>query len=111
MKSFIICAAFVSMVIFANAQDSTRTPVIQDDPPVKQSPQDIKRSSLQDMVTISSTKLPEAIKKAVEGAEFKGSKTYYKHKKKDEYAVEVRDGEVSSLHFFDKDGKSINKRD
>jgi len=100
----------VGLISVAQAQDTTRTPVPQGDPELKQAPDQLNQSMLQDMVKISSGQLPDELKTAVEGDDFKGAKTYYKHKKRKEYAVEVRDGEVSSFHFFDKDGKPLNKR-
>ena len=101
----------MSIIGVAQGQDTTRTPIPQGDPELKQAPDQLNQSMLQDMVKISSTQLPEDVKAAIAGDEFKGSKTYYKHKKRKEYGVEVRDGEVSSFHFFDKDGKPLNKRD
>ncbi|MEJ7644200.1 MAG: hypothetical protein WKF87_06375 [Chryseolinea sp.] len=112
MKSIIILSiALVSIIGVAHSQDTTRTPVPQGDPELKQSPDQLNQSMLQDMVKITSAQLPDDVKAAMMGDEFKGSKTYYKHKKRKEYGVEVRDGEVSSFHFFDKDGQPLNKRD
>jgi hypothetical protein len=112
MKTLIILTVtLASLMGTAVAQDTTRTPIPQGDPELKQAPDQLNQSMLQDMVKITSDQLPEEVKTALEGDNFKGGKTYYKHKKRKEYAVEVRDGEVSSFHFFDKNGKSLNKRD
>lgn len=98
------------MYMKAQAQDSTSAPINQGDPAMRQSSQVVQENMLKDMVKIPSAQLPESVKKAVESDEFKGSKTYYKHKTKDEYCVEIRDGEVSSYHLYDKDGNPLNKR-
>ena len=68
------------------------------------------KAMLKDMTRITGDELPEKVKAAVNSAEFRGAKTYYKHKKKEEYAVEVRDGEISSFHFFDRNGQPRNKQ-
>ncbi|HTF20991.1 MAG TPA: hypothetical protein VK658_23110 [Chryseolinea sp.] len=112
MKCIIIlCAAAVILTVGAAcAQDTTSVPVKQGDPEVRQSPEQLQQSMLQDMTKISGDELPEKVKAAVKGAEFRGAKTYYKHKNKEEYAIEVKDGEISSFHFFDKNGQPRNKQ-
>ena len=101
----------ISCVAFGQ-QDTTNAPVvIEGDPAVRQSSREIEQTMLQDMVRIPQRQVPEEVRKAVQGNDFKGVKTYFKHRSKDEYAVEVTVGEVSSLHFFDKNGKSINQRE
>ena len=93
-------------------QDTTRVPVVTEgDPAVRQSSREIEQTMLQDMVRIPQRQVPEEVRKAVQGNDFKGIKTYFKHRSKDEYVVEVTVGEVSSLHFFDKNGKPINQRE
>ena len=93
-------------------QDTTHAPVvIEGDPAVRQSSREIEQTMLQDMVRIPQRQVPEEVRKAVQGNDFKGIKTYFKHRSKDEYVVEVTVGEVSSLHFFDKNGKPINQRE
>ena len=78
----------VSLILFASvclkvqAQDSTNT-ANQGDPSLRQSSKAVQENILKDMVKIPSAQLPESVKKAVESDEFKGSKTYYKHKTKD----------------------------
>jgi hypothetical protein len=99
-----------SVCLKAQAQDSTNAPVNQGDPSSRQTSEAVQENMLKDMVKIPVSQLPESVRKVVESDEFKGSKTYYKHKTKDEYCVEVRDGEVSSFHLYDKDGNPINRR-
>lgn len=106
----IVTIAVMAASSLAFAQDTTRVPVIEGDPAVRQSSREIEQSMLQDMVRIPQRQVPDEIRKAVQGNDFKGIKTYFKHRNKDEYAVEVTVGEVSSLHFFDKDGRPINQR-
>jgi hypothetical protein len=105
----VLTVAAMAAGSLAFAQDTTRLPV-EGDPALQQSPRDLEQSMLQDMVRIPQRQVPEEVRKAVQGNDFKGIKTYFKHRNKDEYAVEVTVGEVSSLHFFDKDGKPINQR-
>lgn len=94
----------------ATAQDTTATVVKQGDPVIQQTPEEMQRSMLQGMVKITSKQLPEGIKEALNSSDLKGEKTYYKHKEKDEYAVEVRNGEISSVHLFDKLGRPLNRQ-
>jgi hypothetical protein len=106
----ILTIVALSLSCLAFAQDTTRVPVIEGDPAIRQSSREMEQSMLQDMVRVPQRQVPEEVKKAVQGNDFKGIKTYFKHRSKDEYAVEVTVGEVSSLHFFDKSGKPINQR-
>lgn len=111
MKAILVFAAATALTICgARAQDTTSVPVKQGDPEVRQSPEQLQQAMLQDMVKISSDDLPEKVKGAINSAAFRGSKTYYKHKEKAEYAVEVKDGEISSFHFYNKDGMPRNKQ-
>jgi hypothetical protein len=111
MKALIIYAVCIVLTATAaHAQDTTSVPVKQGDPEVRQSPEQLQQANLEDMIRITGDELPDKVKAAVNGAEFRGAKTYYKHKQKDEYAVEVKDGEVSSFHFFDKNGQPRNKQ-
>ena len=107
----ILTIAALAVSCLAFAQDTTRVPVVEGDPAVRQSSREIEQTMLQDMVRIPQRQVPEEVRKAVQGNDFKGIKTYFKHRNKDEYAVEVTVGEVSSLHFFDKNGKGINQRE
>lgn len=107
--NIILTIAIMSLSSLAIAQDTTRLPV-EGDPALRGSPRDLQQSMLQDMVRIPQRQVPDPVRKAIVGNDFKGIKTYFKHRDKDEYAVEVTVGEVSSLHFFDKDGKPINQR-
>ena len=107
--NIILTIAIMSLSSLAIAQDTTRLPV-EGDPALRGSPRDLQQSMLQDMVRIPQRQVPDPVRKATQGNDFKGIKTYFKHRDKDEYAVEVTVGEVSSLHFFDKDGKPINQR-
>jgi hypothetical protein len=111
MNAKIILIVFaMSASCLAFGQDTTSVPVKEGDPALNQSPSQIEQSMLQDMVRIPQRQVPEEVKKAVQGNDFKGIKTFFKHRNKEEYAVEVTVGEVSSMHFFDKDGKPLNQR-
>jgi len=105
------CAAAVALSITAAcAQDTARTTVRQGDPELRQSSEELQREMLQGMTRISASDLPEKVKAAINSADFKGAKTYYRNKKKDEFVVETKDGEISSYHFFDKNGLPRNKQ-
>ena len=111
MKKLLLGAAAIALTItMACAQDTTSVPVKQGDPEVRQSPEQLQQAMLKDMVKITSNELPEKVKAAVNSSDFRGAKTFYKHAKKDEYAVEVKEGEISSFHFFDKNGQPRNKQ-
>jgi hypothetical protein len=111
VKILLTTAALAVSCLAFGQQDTTRVPVIEGDPAVRQSSREIEQTMLQDMVRIPQRQVPEEIRKAVQGNDFKGIKTYFKHRSKDEYVVEVTVGEVSSLHFFDKNGRPINQRE
>jgi len=112
MKSKIILGiAALAMSGLVAAQDTTRTPVIEGDPAVRQSPHEIQRSMLQDMVKIPQRQLPQPIRDVIQSDSYRGTKTFYMHRTKEEYAVEVTAGEVISVHLFDKNGKPINRRE
>ena len=56
-------------------------------------------------------KFPASMVNALKGSDYKGqSKTFYRSKKGDEYAVEIKDGNTTHTYRFDKQGKPINDR-
>ena len=92
--------------------DTAQNPVRQGDPTVTQTPEQVQDNSLRDMVKISDSEIPESLQNALKGSDYKGeSKTFYKSKSGDEYAVEIKDGNITQIYRFDKQGKPINKRD
>src|SRR5689334_5329512 len=102
MRMLLFCAAAVALSITAaSAQDTARTTVTQGDPQLRQSSEELQRNTLEGMTRITAADLPEKVKAAINSADFKGTKTYYQNKKKDEFVVETKDGEISSYHFFD----------
>lgn len=104
-------ALTITVASYGQDNDTTEVPVKQGDPEVRQTPEQLQQAMLKDMVQIPSSEAPEKIKAAVSGSDFRGAKTFYKHKSKDEFAVEVKKGEISSFHFFDKNGQPRNKQD
>ena len=111
MKAILISAATLALTITAAcAQDTARTTVRQGDPELRQSSEEIQRNTLEGMTKISASDLPEKVKAAINTADFKGGKAFYQNKKKDEFVVEVKDGEITSYHFFDKNGQPRNKQ-
>jgi hypothetical protein len=111
MKAILISAATLALTItVAVAQDTARTTVRQGDPELRQSSEEMQRNTLEGMTKISASDLPEKVKTAINSAGFKGGKSFYQNKKKDEFVVEVKDGEITSYHFFDKNGRPRNKQ-
>ncbi|MBA4055453.1 MAG: hypothetical protein C0490_12130 [Marivirga sp.] len=97
--------------MLTNAQDTTSVPIKQDDPELRQSAEEIRQNNLKDMVKIDVREVPAELKKVMQRQEYKGdTKTYYKHKERDEYAVEIQSGEVTHFYLFDKNGRPINKQ-
>ena len=91
--------------------DTAQNPVRQGDPAVTQSPEQTQDNSLRDMVKISEDEIPSNMVNALKGSDYKGqSKTFYRSKKGDEYAVEIKDGNTTHTYRFDKQGKAINDR-
>lgn len=115
-KTKIILASALSMVLsvgFAQQSelDTAQNPVRQGDPAVTQSPEQVKDNSLRDMVKISETEIPESMQNALKGSDYRGeSKTFYKSKSGDSYAVEIKDGNITQIYRFDKQGKPINDK-
>lgn len=97
--------------MLANGQDTTSVPIRQGDPQLRQSSSEIQQSNLKDMVKIDVREIPGALKNVLQRNEYKGDrKTYYKHKERDEYVVEVQSGEVTQFYLFDKNGKPIHQQ-
>lgn len=112
MKSYIIFTVLLMVaVLSAAAQDSTKTLGSEGDPALRESSEDLRQMNLRDMVKISAADLPDAVKKTLERPNYKGpEKTFYKHKSKEEYGVEIRDGEITQFFQFDKNGKLVTNR-
>jgi len=110
-KLLILCVTLLGSITFTYAQlDTAKTPVKQGDPAVRQSSEEIQQDALRDMVKIGANDLPAELKKTLKQADYNGeTKTFYKHKKNEEYAVEIKKGEITSYYLFDKHGKPINK--
>ena len=110
MKHLILVAC-LALSAAAYAQEDTATVVVkQGDPDIRQTPEQMQQSNLRDMKKITTAQLPDPVKAAVNNAHYRGATTYYKHKDKDEYVVEVKAGEVSSFYFYDKNGQPKNKQ-
>jgi hypothetical protein len=96
---------------FANAQsptpdlDTLSDPVKQIDPEVKHMPIGLYDAS--EMVRIHAEELPTTVLKILKTSEYNGwqKSVVYKHKSKDLFFIEVRDGGKSRTYSFTKDGK------
>jgi hypothetical protein len=109
----IAAAAFCLMLSSAYAQesdlDTAQNPVRQGDPAVRQSPEEVKDNGLKDMTEINESEIPSNLQNALKGNDYKGeSKRFYKSKDGESYAVEIRDGNITQVYRFDKQGKPIN---
>jgi hypothetical protein len=112
----IFAGAFCLMLSVAFAQESSdldtaKNPVRQGDPAVRQSPEQIQENELRDMVKISESEIPESMLNALKGEDYKGeSKTFYRSKNGEDYAVEIKDGNITQTYRFNKQGKPINDK-
>ena len=115
-KTRIILAGALCMLLSAGfAQqsdlDTAQNPVRQGDPAVTQSAEQVRENGLRDMVKISESEIPENMQNALKGSDYKGvSKTFYKSKSGDSYAVEIKDGNITQIYRFDNQGKPINDK-
>jgi len=115
MKKLLMMGAFSVLLGAAYAQesvlDTAQNPVRQGDPAVTQSPEQVRDNGLRDMVKISENEIPANLVNALKGSDYRGeSKTFYRSKKGDEYAVEIKDGNTTHLYRFDKQGKPVNDK-
>ena len=118
MKKLILMGTLSLLLTGVYAQetsdrDTAQNPVRQGDPAVRQTPEEIQDNGLRDMVKISETEIPASMQNALKGSDYNGeSKTFYKSKNGDSYAVEIKDGNITQTYRFDKQGKPVNdKRD
>jgi hypothetical protein len=115
--NLILAGTFCLMLSAGFAQESTvldtaKNPVQQGDPAVRQSPEQTQENTLRDMVEISESEIPQSMQNALKGEDYKGeSKTFYKSKDGDSYAVEIKDGNITQTYRFNKQGKPINERE
>lgn len=113
---FIMAGTFCLAMSVAFAQESSgldtaKHPVRQGDPAVRQSPEQIKENTLRDMVEIPESEIPSTMQNALKGEDYQGeSKTFYKSKDGESYAVEIKDGNITQTYRFNKQGKAINDR-
>ena len=106
-----LCMLFSAAYSQESGLDTAQNPVRQGDPAVTQSPEQTQDNGLRDMVKISEDEIPSNMINALKGSDYKGqSKTFYRSKKGDEYAVEIKDGNTTHTYRFDKQGKAINDR-
>ena len=118
MKKIVLMGALCLLLSGAYAQetsdrDTAQNPVRQGDPAIRQTPDEVQDNGLRDMVKISESEIPASMQNALKGADYKGeSKTFYKSKDGNSYAVEIKDGNITQTYRFDKQGKPVNdKRD
>jgi|SRR5688572_28423533 len=106
-----LCVLFSAAYGQESGLDTAQNPVPRGDPSVTQSPEQSQDNNLRDMIKISEDEIPASMVNALKGSDYKGqSKTFYRSKKGDEYAVEIRDGNTTHTYRFDEQGKPINDR-
>lgn len=104
MKKLLLIVAgmlFMATVTFAQDTDSTRT---------QQSPEQAQTQNYaKDMVKITSTDLPEAVKQTLAAPQYQGweSSTIYRSKNNDMYVIEMGSGAEAKSFRFGADGKPI----
>lgn len=101
-KVFIIVAGLLFMATVTFAQDSTRTQ--------QQSPeQEQTQNYTKDMVKITSTDLPEAVRQTLAAPQYQGWETapVYRSKNNDIYFIEIGTGAEAKTFRFGADGKPI----
>ena len=92
--------------------DTAQNPVRQGDPAVRQTPEEVRDIGLRDMEKISEDEIPASLENVLKGDDYKGeSKTFYKSKDGQSYAVEIKDGNITHVYRFDNQGKPINDKD
>ncbi|HEY9006021.1 hypothetical protein [Ohtaekwangia sp.] len=99
-KVMFVLFALVAGVGFANAQVSS-------DP----APAATQSTQMQDEKTkIKAEELPQTIKKALEGEDYRGwlINAAYHNKAKNTYEVELKNGAETKTVKFDKDGKKVD---
>lgn len=97
-KLMFLLFALTVGVFAANAQVAPSTSATSEESAV--APQD-------DKVKIKAEELPQTVKSALEGEEYRGwlINAAYHHKSKDIYEVELKNGAETKTVKFDKDGK------
>ena len=106
-----LCALFSCAYAQESGLDTAQNPVRQGDPAVTQSADQVRDNGLRDMVKISEEEIPATMLNALKGSDYKGeSKTFYKSKNGDEYAVEIKDGNTTHTYLFNTEGKPVNDR-
>ena len=67
-----------------------------------------------DMIVIKSSEVPPSLRTTLGGADYQGwesNSTIYRSRSNDQFIVEMRDGNQTKVHRFDKEGKVIQGQD
>jgi hypothetical protein len=66
----------------------------------------------EDRVVISTEEIPPRLRLTLETGDYKGweNSTLYKNRTTSEYMIEIRDGSLSKVFYFDKDGNAVPNR-
>jgi len=116
-KKILLIGALCLLLSGAYAQESSdldtaQNPIRQGDPAIRQTPDEVRDNGLRDMVKISENEIPSSMQNALKGSDYKGeSKTFYRSKSGNEYAVEIKDGNITQIYRFNKQGKRVSSND
>jgi hypothetical protein len=105
-KALLIVAGVLFATAATFAQDSTRT----QEPQQTQSPEQQPSTDYsKDMVKITATDLPDAVKQTLAAPQYQGweSSTIYRSKNNDMYVIEMGNGAEAKSFRFGADGKPI----
>lgn len=93
-------------------RDTAQNPIRQGDPAIRQTPDEVRDNGLRDMVKIDESEIPASMQNALKGPDYKGeSKTFYRSKTGNEFAVEIKDGNITQIYRFNKQGQRVNAND
>jgi hypothetical protein len=67
-----------------------------------------------DMTVIKSSEVPTSLRNTLGGGDYQGwenNSTIYRNRSNDQFVVEMRDGNQTKIHRFDKDGRVLQGQD
>jgi hypothetical protein len=105
---FLVGMFFISMSVYAQSADSTRSQRSSSD--TQQQPSN--KFNQQDYKLIQSAEVPESLRKTLQNKEYAGWETgkVYESKKKDGYWVRIGTGSDVQNFFFDRNGRAVNSK-
>jgi hypothetical protein len=110
----LLASALVIGAIAVNAQDTTRVSGQDKTAPQDQTqtPKQDQPNYLKDMTVIQASEVPASLRSTLQGDQYKGwesNSTIYRSKNSDQFVVEMREGNQTKIHRFDKNGKAVKE--